>query len=101
MALEVSDSPDLDSAALADLARSFRGELIAPDHPAYEEQRRVWNGSIDRRPALIARCRSADDVVAAVATSRAQRPARSPFAAVVTASPACPSPMARFSSTCG
>jgi FAD/FMN-containing dehydrogenase len=70
MALEVSDSPGLDSAALADLTRSFGGELIAPDHSAYEEQRRVWNGSIDRRPALIARCRSADDVVAAVAFAR-------------------------------
>jgi FAD/FMN-containing dehydrogenase len=70
MALEVSDSPDLDSAALADLARSFRGELIAPDHPAYEEQRRVWNGSIDRRPALIARCTSAADVIAAVEFAR-------------------------------
>jgi FAD/FMN-containing dehydrogenase len=70
VALEVSDSPNLDKPALGDLARSFRGELIAPDHPAYEEQRRVWNGSIDRRPALIARCRSADDVVAAVMFAR-------------------------------
>jgi FAD/FMN-containing dehydrogenase len=70
MAVEVTDSPDLDSTALADLARSFRGELIAPDHLAYEEQRRVWNGSIDRYPALIARCRSADDVVAAVIFAR-------------------------------
>jgi FAD/FMN-containing dehydrogenase len=70
MAVEISDSPDLDSAALADLARSFRGELIGPEHSAYEDQRRVWNGSIDRRPALIARCRSADDVVAAVTFAR-------------------------------
>jgi FAD/FMN-containing dehydrogenase len=70
MALKVSDSPNPDSAALADLARSLRGELVAPDHPAYEEQRRVWNGSIDRRPALIARCRSADDVMTALTFGR-------------------------------
>jgi FAD/FMN-containing dehydrogenase len=54
----------------AELRRSFRGDLIGPDHPAYEAQRRVWNGSIDRRPALIARCADRADVVAALAYAR-------------------------------
>ncbi|MEX0625417.1 MAG: FAD-binding oxidoreductase [Chloroflexota bacterium] len=56
--------------AYAHLERSFRGDLVGPDHPAYEAQRRVWNGSIDRRPALIARCSGRADVVAALAFAR-------------------------------
>ncbi|MDQ4040219.1 MAG: FAD-binding oxidoreductase [Actinomycetota bacterium] len=52
------------------LAESFRGELVGPDHPGYDEHRKVWNGSIDRRPALIARCTGVADVVAAVRFAR-------------------------------
>jgi FAD/FMN-containing dehydrogenase len=59
-----------DRSAYAHLERSFRGDLVGPDHPAYEAQRRVWNGSIDRRPALIARCADRADVVAALAFAR-------------------------------
>jgi len=50
----------------AQLDESFRGEVIHPDEPAYDEHRKVWNGSIDRRPALIARCTGVADVIAAV-----------------------------------
>jgi len=39
----------------------FQGTLIHPDSPGYDDARRIWNGAIDRRPALIARCASADD----------------------------------------
>jgi FAD/FMN-containing dehydrogenase len=47
--------------------RGFTGELIEPQSGAsYEEARRVWSGSIDRRPAAVARCRDAEDVAAAV-----------------------------------
>ncbi len=50
-----------------DLARrGFTGELIEPGHADYEEARRVWSGSIDRRPAAVARCHDAEDVAAAV-----------------------------------
>ena len=44
----------------------FRGELLTSDHPDYEQVRRIWNGSVDKRPAFIARCRSTGDVAAAV-----------------------------------
>jgi FAD/FMN-containing dehydrogenase len=44
----------------------FRGELIEPGDPAYEEARLVFNRMVDRRPALIARCLGTADVVAAV-----------------------------------
>lgn len=56
----------IDDAALAELSASFNGELVRPPDPTYEEHRRVWNGSIDRRPALIARCAEVADVIAAV-----------------------------------
>lgn len=45
---------------------SFRGALLRPGEEGYEQTRRVWNGAIDRRPALIARCVGADDVATAV-----------------------------------
>src|SRR6266536_5544975 len=60
----------LDDAAVAELASSFRGELLRPDDPYYDEQRRVWNGSISRRPALIARCTGVADVIAALQFAR-------------------------------
>ncbi|MGE0752330.1 MAG: FAD-binding oxidoreductase [Variibacter sp.] len=52
--------------AAAEMARAFEGQLLRPADPDYETARRVHNGLIDKRPALIARCRSAADVVAAV-----------------------------------
>src|SRR5437773_3896651 len=60
----------LDETALLELASSLRGELVGPDDPFYDEQRRVWNGSISRRPALIARCTGVADVIAAVQFAR-------------------------------
>jgi FAD/FMN-containing dehydrogenase len=52
--------------AVREFARGLRGRLIQPDDDAYEEARRVWNGLIDRRPALIAQCAAAADVIRAV-----------------------------------
>ncbi|HEX5993814.1 MAG TPA: FAD-binding oxidoreductase [Jiangellales bacterium] len=49
---------------------AFRGALLRPDEEGYDEARRVWNGAIDRKPALIARCAGSDDVVAAVRFAR-------------------------------
>jgi len=48
------------------LQEELAGELVQPGDPRYESLRRVFNGSIDRRPAVIARCKSASDVAAAV-----------------------------------
>jgi FAD binding domain/Berberine and berberine like len=56
--------------ALEAFRARFRGALLRPDEEGYEEARRVWNGAIDRRPALIARCAGADDVVEAVRFAR-------------------------------
>jgi FAD/FMN-containing dehydrogenase len=53
-----------------DLRSGMRGDLLAPGHPDYDAARVVWNGMIDRRPLLIARCRNAADVSAAVTHAR-------------------------------
>jgi FAD/FMN-containing dehydrogenase len=46
--------------------------LIRPDDPRYDDARRVWNGMIDHRPAVIAQVESTDDVVAAIALARSE-----------------------------
>jgi FAD/FMN-containing dehydrogenase len=48
----------------------FRGDLIIPDHHDYDDARAVWNGTVDRRPRLIARCSGTADVAAAVRFAR-------------------------------
>ena len=60
----------LDNAALGALRTTFRGELVRPGEPAYDERRKIWNGSIDRHPALIVRCAGVADVIAAVRFAR-------------------------------
>ncbi len=56
---------------LQSLRAGLRGALLQPGDPGYDGARHVWNGSIDRKPALIARCTGAADVIAAVAFARA------------------------------
>ena len=60
----------LDDAVLRALDGGFAGELIGPGDGRYEAARRVWNGMVDRRPALIARCAGEGDVVAALRFAR-------------------------------
>ena len=55
---------------LENLSASFRGELLKPGDVGYDEARIIWNGMIDRRPGLIARCTGAADVIAAVNFAR-------------------------------
>jgi hypothetical protein len=55
---------------LSALRRRFRGALLRPGEEGYDEARRVWNGAIDRCPALIARAAGADDVQEAVRFAR-------------------------------
>jgi FAD/FMN-containing dehydrogenase len=52
------------------LAESLRGQLLFPGDDTYDQTRRVWNGMIDHRPALIARCAGSADVAAAVTFAR-------------------------------
>ena len=48
----------------------FRGEVLRPEDPGYDEARRLWNGAIDRRPAMIARCTGTADVMVGIGHAR-------------------------------
>jgi FAD/FMN-containing dehydrogenase len=60
MAQVVSD------AAVHELREAMVGDVITPDHAAYDEFRKVWNGDVDKRPAIIAVCADVNDVRAAL-----------------------------------
>lgn len=60
----------LDDATIQAFRASLRGELVQPDDPEYDTVRMVHNGMIDKRPALIARCAGAADVIRAVDFAR-------------------------------
>src|SRR6188472_4553317 len=58
-----TESTAIDSAGL-------RGFVVAPGDPGYDTDRRIWNGSFDRHPAMIIRCRGVSDVIASVKFGR-------------------------------
>ena len=60
----------LDEATLTGFRNRLHGTLLQPDDGDYDAARRVWNGMIDRRPALIAQCANADDAIEAVNFAR-------------------------------
>ena len=62
--------PSTEQGTIRELQAGLRGELLFPEDEGYDAARRVFNGMIDRRPALIARCAGAADVVAGVRVAR-------------------------------
>lgn len=60
----------MNSATIAKLQEGFRGEVIQPADPAYEAARKVYNGMIDKHPAVIARCVDVADIMSAVRFGR-------------------------------
>ena len=62
--------PELNANKVRVFEVSLRGELIRPGDEAYEQERQVWNGMIDKRPALIARCAGVEDVIASIHFAR-------------------------------
>src|SRR5436190_23790935 len=55
---------------IGQLRSSLHGQLLMPGAPGYDETRTIWNATIDRRPALIARCGDAGDVSTAIRFAR-------------------------------
>lgn len=56
--------------AIADLREKLSGSLLTPDAPDYDATRKVFNGMVNKRPALIARCASTRDVVVCIHFAR-------------------------------
>jgi FAD/FMN-containing dehydrogenase len=63
----------INSTSLQDFKTHLHGELIVQGDDTYNSARKVWNGMIDKYPALIARCTSVSDVVTAVQFARSQQ----------------------------
>ena len=70
MAIIEQERAGVDQSAWRELRNHFRGALLRPGEEGYDEARQVWNGAVDRHPALIARCVGADDVQQAVRFAR-------------------------------
>lgn len=66
----VAGRPGLSGAAIAELRGRLHGEVLVVGDAGYEEARRVWNGSIDRHPAVIARCADTGDIGQAIRFGR-------------------------------
>jgi len=62
----------LDGNAVASLRAGFKGALLQPEDEGFDLARRVWNGSVDKRPAIVARCTGVADVQAAIRFGREQ-----------------------------
>jgi FAD/FMN-containing dehydrogenase len=62
----------LEDGVVKSFAARVRGDVLRPGEPAYDEARAIWNGMIDRQPALIARCLGTQDVIEAVTFARTQ-----------------------------
>ena len=66
--------PAADTSLIDDLRATLRGQVISRTDPGYDAARRVWNGLVDRRPAVVARCVDVADVIEAVHAARRHRP---------------------------
>ena len=66
----MSTTISVSDTAQQEIGAAFAGDLIGQDDARYEESRQVFNAWIDRRPALIARCATPEDVAKAVAFAR-------------------------------
>jgi FAD/FMN-containing dehydrogenase len=60
----------LERAKIDEFKAHFRGDVLLPDDPGYDEVRQIWNAMIDRKPALIARCAASEGVVQSVKFAR-------------------------------
>src|SRR3989442_2633419 len=68
--IDMAQAPTIDNTAIDQLAQGFSGKLLSPGGDGYDAVRTIFNAMIDRRPALIARCATTQDVVAAVNFAR-------------------------------
>jgi FAD/FMN-containing dehydrogenase len=66
----IAEGLTLEESAVAELHAGLRGRVVGRDDADFDEQRQIWNGSIQKRPAMIAKCAGVADVIAAVRFGR-------------------------------
>jgi FAD/FMN-containing dehydrogenase len=71
--MATTEHASIEQLALEEFGSTLRGELVRPGDASYDERRRVWNASIDRYPALIARCAGVAEVIEPVRFARAHQ----------------------------
>lgn len=64
--IQTKNQAVLDDKIIDELRKSIKGELITPKDHNYNQHRKVWNGMIDKHPAMIVRCTDSPDVIATV-----------------------------------
>ena len=69
--LETERKSSISAEDVQALRSNFRGEILLPGDKAYDQVRKIWNGMIDRRPVIIARCLGASDVIKSVKFAKA------------------------------
>jgi FAD/FMN-containing dehydrogenase len=67
---ETTNGQLLASEAIDQFKALFSGEVVQPHHTSYDQERELWNGMIDRKPAIIAQCTGVSDVIQAVNFAR-------------------------------
>lgn len=70
MASQTTAAPELDGKVAREFAERTRGPVLVPGGAGYDEARALFNGLIDRRPALIVQCSGAADAIEAVTFAR-------------------------------
>ena len=86
-----SDTRGLNQTVLEELRSAVGGNVLVPGDETYDDARAVWNGMIDRRPAVIVGCHGADDVMAGLSRSQAGITCRLRSAVAAITSPGTPS----------
>ncbi|WP_292243061.1 FAD-binding oxidoreductase [Mesorhizobium sp.] len=70
--LAENSRPTLQASDIARFRQAIRGDLVLPDDPGYDLARKVWNGMVDKRPAVVIFCAESHDVVTAVSFAKSQ-----------------------------
>jgi len=64
------DSTTINESTLEKFRLGLRGEVLLKDHPEYDEVRKIWNGMIDKKPAIIVCCMGVSDIVDCINLAR-------------------------------
>ena len=68
--ITITSASKLNAQVISNFSNKLTGDLLQPGDNGYDDARKIWNGMIDKQPALIVRCKNSDDVISAVNLAR-------------------------------